>query len=121
MFCCLECLYSKCGIPPSRPVGSLPSAKAVVTIFANLPKASQQALDHSEIELILGLESRYINEAAEAEALRTARPPEIDTDAMAVDIQSKARLRGRELDVAHIKAVLDAELIYMHQAGLIGE
>ena len=114
----LDLLKQLLGIS-SRPVYDMDPA--VVSVFACLPEASQQALDHSDIELILELESRYINEAAEAEALRSGRPPDIETGAMAVEIQSKARLRAKELDVVHIEAVLDAELIYMRQAGLIDE
>jgi hypothetical protein len=114
----LDSLKQLLGISPG-PVYDMD--QAVVSVFANLPKATQQVLDHSDIELILELESRYINEAAEAEASRSGRPLEIDTDAMAVEIQSKTRSRGKELDVAHIKGVLDAELVYMRQAGLIDE
>ncbi len=95
--------------------------KAVVIVFANLPKDNQQALDHADIELILKLESRYVNEAAEIEEERSGGPPDIDMDAMAADIQAKARLRDKELELPHIHAVLDAELVYMRKAGLVDE
>ena len=105
---------------PRKPVYDLD--RAVVVVFSQLPADARQRLDHADVEAILRMAFRYREERGLGESREgrpAARIPAEQLDEAVAYIRTKAEQRGHACAEGDIRAVLEAEVVFMRKAGLI--